>query len=111
AEGGRVVAVEGAEGTDEMLARIVRMREIGRMPQEGKNGVLVKTMKPGQDMRADLPAIGPDTVTAVARAGLRGIVLEADHSIILQRAQTLTAARTAGLYVHGVDAREVGNDE
>lgn len=110
AEGGRVVAVEGAEGTDEMLARVVRMRKIGRMPVEGKNGVLVKTMKPGQDVRADLPAIGPRTVAAVAKAGLRGIALEAGHSIILDRDKTLDAARAAGIYLYGVEAKELGGD-
>lgn len=110
AEGGRVVAVEAAEGTDEMLARIVRMRESGRMPKEGKNGVLVKTMKPGQDARADLPAIGPHTVEGAAKAGLCGIAVEADHSIILERSQTIAAARAAGLYIYGVQAREIDGD-
>ncbi|MCG6857365.1 MAG: UDP-2,3-diacylglucosamine diphosphatase LpxI [Salaquimonas sp.] len=110
AEGGRVVAVEAAEGTDEMLARVVRMRKVGRMPEEGKNGVLVKTMKPGQDDRADLPAIGPRTVAAAAKAGLKGIALEAGHSIILEREKTLEAARSAGLYLYGVEAGELGDD-
>ncbi|MFZ1814461.1 MAG: UDP-2,3-diacylglucosamine diphosphatase LpxI [Rhizobiaceae bacterium] len=107
AEGGRVVAVEGAEGTSEMLLRIVRNREIGRMPREGKNGVIVKTMKPEQDVRADLPAIGPDTVDLAVRAGLRGIALEADKSIILGRAQTVARAREAGLYIYGVRGEEL----
>jgi DUF1009 family protein len=110
AEGGRVVAVEGVEGTDEMLARIIRMRQIGRMPQTGKQGVLVKTMKPGQDMRADLPAIGPRTIEGVAAAGLTGIVLEAGHSIIIDRAATLAAARQAGLFIYGAsEAEAAGN--
>ncbi len=110
AEGGRVVAVEGAEGTDEMLGRIPRMRKLGRMPLEGKNGVLVKTMKPGQDVRADLPAIGPRTIAAVAAAGLRGIVLEAGHSLILERDRTFEDAQAAGLYLYGVSARELSDD-
>ena len=101
AEAGRVVAIEGVEGTDEMLARIVRMREIGRMPEDGKHGVLVKTMKPGQDIRADLPAIGPKTVEGAVRAGLRGIAVEAGHSIILEKAATLELARKAGLFIYG----------
>lgn len=103
-EGGRVVALEGVEGTDLMLARIRQMREIGRLSRQGKNGVLVKTMKPGQDMRADLPAIGPFTVDGVRRAGLRGIAVEAGHALILQRENTLRAARAADIYIYGFDA-------
>lgn len=110
AEGGRVVAVEAAEGTDEMLARIVRMRAAGRMPAQGRNGVLVKTMKPGQDIRADLPAIGPLTVEAVAEAGLRGIAMEAERSIVLERTRTIELARRAGIYIYGVRAGEIGGD-
>ena len=110
AEAGRVVALEAAEGTDEMLARIVEMRKSGRMPEEGKNGVLVKTLKPGQDLRADLPTIGPATVKAVVRAGLRGIVVEAGLSLILEREKTLKTLHTAGLYLYGIEAREIGED-
>lgn len=110
AEAGRVVAVEAAEGTDEMLDRVVRMRRIGRMPAEGRHGVLVKTIKPGQDVRADLPAIGPRTVEAAAAAGLKGIAVEAGQSVILERPRTITVARKAGLYIYGVDAAEIGGD-
>lgn len=106
AEASRVVAVEGVEGTDGLLARIVSMREIGRMPPKGKNGVLVKTMKPGQDMRADLPAIGPNTIDGVKRAGLNGIAIEAGHAIILEREATLRAANDAGIYIYGISAAD-----
>jgi UDP-2,3-diacylglucosamine hydrolase len=103
AEANRVVAVEGVEGTDALLERIAQMRLIGRMPLKGKNGVLVKTMKPGQDMRADLPAIGPRTIEGVVKAGLNGIAVEAGHAIILERKATLAAAEAAGIFIHGID--------
>ena len=106
AEAGRVVALEGAEGTDAMLDRIVSMRQIGKMPLEGKHGVLVKTMKPGQDMRVDLPAIGPNTIDEALRAGLKGIALEADRSIILEREKTIAAARNANIFIYGLTAKE-----
>lgn len=109
AEASRVVAVEGVEGTDALLERICHLREIGRMPRTGKHGVLVKAMKPGQEMRADLPAIGPNTVRGVIRAGLRGIAVEAGRSIILEREATLAAATGAGIFIYGVVAPE-GND-
>lgn len=106
AEAGRVVALEGVEGTDAMLERIATMRQIGKMPMEGKNGVLVKTMKPGQDLRADLPAIGPNTIERVVHAGLRGIAVEAGHSIILERETTLAAARQSGIFIYGLTPQE-----
>lgn len=107
AEAARVVALEGVEGTDAMLKRVAEMRQIGRMPLEGKNGVLVKTMKPGQDIRADLPAIGPMTVASVVEAGLRGIAMEAGHSLILEREETIRAARQAGIFIYGLSEAEV----
>ena len=54
AVGGRVVAAEGIEGTDGMLERTAQMRQTGRLYEQGRFGVLVKTMKPGQEMRVDL---------------------------------------------------------
>ncbi len=103
AEASRIVAVEAVEGTDALLARIVVMREIGRMPKIGRNGVLVKTMKPGQEMRADLPAIGPATVAGIVAAGLCGIAIEANHALILERDNTLLAAREAGIFIYGYE--------
>jgi DUF1009 family protein len=60
-------------------------------------------MKPGQDMRADLPAIGPRTIEGVVKAGLNGIAVEAGHAIILERKATLAAAEAAGIFIHGID--------
>jgi hypothetical protein len=110
-EANRVVAVEGVEGTDALLERIVHMRSIGRMPAKGKYGVLVKTMKPGQDMRADLPAIGPRTVEGVVKAGLNGIAVEAGHAIILDRRATLAAAQAAGIFIHGIVPADMDADD
>ncbi len=101
AVGGRVVAVEGIEGTDDMLCRAADLRAKGRLWEDGRHGVLVKTMKPGQDMRVDLPAIGLNTVENAAKAGLAGIAIEAGKSIILQRDATLARARELDLFVFG----------
>jgi len=106
AEGGRVVAVEGLEGTDEMLLRIARLRAVGKLSRKGTNGVLVKAMKPGQDMRADLPAIGPKTVENVAAAGLAGVALEAGHTLILERQVTTAAANRLKVFLHGIRPQE-----
>ena len=60
---GMVLAVEAIEGTDAMLARCAGLA------RPGPGGVLVKLVKPGQDRRADLPTIGPETVRARRRGG------------------------------------------
>ena len=89
-----VLGVEALFGTDALLADIAARRS-SREPQTG--GVLVKRMKPGQEMRADLPGIGPQTVEAALAAGLTGICLQAGAVVILERGRTLAAAEAAGL--------------
>jgi UDP-2,3-diacylglucosamine hydrolase len=98
---GRVVALEGAEGTEAMLARVADMRAAGRISQK-RGGVLVKTAKPGQEKRADLPAIGPETVDQAASAGLTGIAVEADASLILGFEETIRRANAQKIFVHGL---------
>ncbi|MFC3124729.1 LpxI family protein [Pseudoroseomonas globiformis] len=94
---GLVLAVEAIEGTDAMLARA------GEQRREGPGGVLVKILKPGQDRRIDLPAIGDATIRAAAAAGLRGIAIEANGTIVVNRASTVAAAEAAGLFLVAVD--------
>jgi UDP-2,3-diacylglucosamine hydrolase len=101
AVGGRVVAVEGAEGTDSMLARVREMRLAGRISQKAR-GVLVKAAKPAQELRTDLPSIGPDTINRATEAGLAGIALEAERSLVLDYAQTMQRANEHGLFVSGI---------
>lgn len=92
---GRVLALEAAEGTDAML------RRCQDLAPEGRGGVLVKMAKPGQDMRADLPAIGPLTVAGAASCRLAGIAVEAGQALIFDKDKTRLAADQAGLFVHG----------
>ncbi len=94
---GLVLAVETVEGTDAMLARC------GPLARPGTGGVLVKLVKPGQDRRADLPTIGPDTVRGAAAAGLRGIAFEAGGTILADRSTAIAAADSAGMFLLGLD--------
>jgi len=94
---GLALAVEAIEGTDAMLQRAAALR------RPGPGGVLVKLVKPGQDRRADLPTIGPDTIRAAVAAGLRGVAFEAGGTILAERAATIAAADHAGLFLLGVD--------
>jgi UDP-2,3-diacylglucosamine hydrolase len=105
AVGGRVVALEGPEGTDLMLERIGTLRSLGRISKRRK-GVLVKLAKPQQDERADLPAIGLATLENAARAGLSGIVAEAGRSLLLDREKLIRRADEIGLFVLGIEPSE-----
>jgi UDP-2,3-diacylglucosamine hydrolase len=100
--GGRVVAMEGVEGTDAMLRRVEELRADGRISSR-RRGVLVKLCKPQQDMRADLPTIGPSTVENAAKAGLAGIAVEAGRAIVLDEAAMIAAADAAGIFVCGIE--------
>jgi lipid-A-disaccharide synthase len=98
--GGKVLAIEGAEGTDAMLARVAGLRGANGGGQH--SGVLAKGPKPGQELRVDMPAIGPRTVAAAADAGLAGLAVEAGAVLLLDRAEAVEAADTRGLAVEGL---------
>ena len=100
--GNHVLAVEAAEGTDAMLARIAELRARGRIAAPKGIGVLVKAPKPQQDRRFDLPAIGPRTVEEAARAGLAGIAVVAGGTIIAEPAAVVAAADRAKIFVVGI---------
>ena len=97
-----VLAVEAAEGTDHMLARVAEMRASGRIP--AGSGVLVKAPKATQDRRFDLPSIGPRTIEGVARAGLAGIAVVAGSTIIAEPAKVANVADHANVFVVGTPA-------
>ncbi|MCQ8240279.1 LpxI family protein [Rhizosaccharibacter radicis] len=94
---GLVLAVEALEGTDRMLERA------GTLRQTGAGGVLVKLCKPAQERRADMPTIGPDTVTAASAAGLRGIAFEAGGTLFTDPVRVQATADAAGLFLFGLD--------
>jgi DUF1009 family protein len=98
--GRHILAVEAAEGTDQMLARVAELRASGRIRSQG--GVLVKAPKPGQDRRIDLPAIGPQTAEGAARAGLLGIAVIAGDSIVAEAERMRQTADRNRIFVMGV---------
>ena len=101
---GHVVAVEDIEGTDGLLARVARLRADGRIRAKTARGVLVKAPKSGQDLRFDLPTIGPRTVEAAAAAKLAGIAVVAGNTIVVEPQGVIEAADAAGLFVTGLPA-------
>lgn len=101
---GHIEAIEGAEGTDRMLKRVAEARR-ARGDTE-RYGVLVKRPKPGQDLRVDLPAIGPNTIMGVEAAGLSGIAVMADHVLAANRSEMVARAGERGLFIAGIKAGE-----
>ncbi len=98
--GGQVLALEALPGTDWMLRSLAELPS-HRIPAAGARGrgVFYKAPKPGQDRRADLPVVGPDTLQACARAGLRGLVIEEGGVIVLEQARVIEWADAANMFV------------
>ncbi len=88
-----VVAVEAVEGTDGAIKRG------GELAKEG--AVVVKRCKPQQDLRFDLPAIGPRTIEVMASVKAAVLAVEAGRTVMLDRELLLSKAEDAGIVVMG----------
>lgn len=99
---GIVLALEAAEGTDEMLKRVATLPDGLRGNEAKREGVLVKLSKPGQERRLDLPTIGVETVERAAVAGLAGIAVEAGGALIADAEAVSRSANEKGLFVIGI---------
>lgn len=91
---GAVLAVEAIEGTDEAIAR-------GGAMGNGK-AVVVKVAKPVQDLRFDVPAIGPDTLEIMHTSGCKVLAIEAGKTLILSRRKMREVAQRHGISVFGM---------
>lgn len=92
---GTVLAVEAFEGTNEC---ILRGGELGR----GKEVMLVKVSKPNQDLRFDVPVIGPHTIETCAKAGVAGIAIEAGMTLLLEKDKVAALCQKHGIGVHAI---------
>lgn len=90
-KGGTVLAVEAFEGTNEALKRGAALAQDG--------AVMVKVSKPNQDLRFDVPVIGPATVQIAAEAKARVIALEAKRTLLLEKAELCELANRSGLSI------------
>ncbi len=95
---GAVLAVEAIEGTDETIRR-------GGALGNGK-AVVVKVAKPEQDLRFDVPAIGPDTLWNMQQAGCRAIAVQAGCTLLIERQRLAEQARDLRITVFGFDDSE-----
>jgi DUF1009 family protein len=92
---GTVLAVEAFEGTN---ACIRRGGDLGR----GKDVLLVKVSKPGQDFRFDVPVIGPQTIENCAEAGVSAIAIEARRTLLLEKEKIADLCGHHRIGVHAV---------
>lgn len=95
---GLCLAVETLPGTRAMLDFAGAHRAL-RPDPAGARGVFYKAPKPGQDLRVDMPVLGPDSVTQAEAAGLGGIAWQAGGVIVLDRDEVLRRAEAAGLFL------------
>ncbi|MCD6304196.1 MAG: UDP-2,3-diacylglucosamine diphosphatase LpxI, partial [Planctomycetes bacterium] len=94
---GDIIAVEAIEGTDEMVRRAGRLCPAG-------GWTLVKVARPNQDMRVDVPVIGPETFRNLRDAGCKLVVLEAGRTLILDKPASLELADRLGIAVVGISS-------
>ncbi|MCL1785955.1 MAG: UDP-2,3-diacylglucosamine diphosphatase LpxI [Alphaproteobacteria bacterium] len=93
----QVLALEAAEGTAEMLKRVIEIRKKWKLKKP--SGVFAKMVKPGQDLRIDTTALGPDTVRDVAAAALRGIIVDSKNCFIIDKQKVVDTANKHKIFI------------
>lgn len=99
---GLALAVEAAEGTDAMIARISQLPEHFRGGKGKLRGVLVKAPKPIQDGKTDLPVVGVETIRKAHEVALAGVAVEAGGALFVDREAVVAEADKLGLFLTGV---------
>ena len=101
-ENGRVIVREREKGTDALIEEGGRKRS-----SQDSSLILVKTMKPSQDRRIDLPVIGLETVSKCSASRFSGIAIEANHTLVINKSEVGSLANKAGLFIVAIDTSEV----
>ncbi len=89
------VAVEAMEGTDETIRRAAKL-------SNGRRLVVVKVSKPHQDMRFDVPVVGPRTIGVMREANARALAVDAGRTLLFERDRLLEEANAAGIAISGL---------
>ena len=98
---GYILAIEAAEGTDQMLKRVVKIRKKNKTIDE-KKGVLVKIPKKHQSRLVDLPVLGPKTLEIVKKANLSSIALDSLSTLILNKKKFLNLAANENINLFSI---------
>lgn len=99
-QGGQILGVEGAEGTDKLIERCAELHN------EGPGGILVKMKKPQQDTRVDLPCIGISTIENAHKHKLRGIAAESSGTLLIDKEAVIERANALGVFLVGINPLE-----
>lgn len=94
---GLILALEGIEGTDKLIERTKDYQRKGEKP------ILVKLRKPNQDMRIDLPTIGPKTIERAIESGLRGIAIHAGNALMVDEKEAVELANKHNIFIVGIN--------
>ena len=93
-----VMAVEAIEGTDACIKRG------GSLARGG--AVVVKTAKPGQDTRFDMPAVGLTTLSSMEESGCAVLAIEAWHTLFAEKEAVLREANKKGIVILAVEGKK-----
>ena len=96
---GVTLAVEAAEGTQKMIERLADLPQALRPQSDNRAGLVMKLPRPQQDLRVDLPTIGPDTISQIAEQGLAGLVVEEKKALIYDREEIIQRAEKNHIFV------------
>lgn len=99
---GLVLGIEAIEGTSALIERC------GAYKRETRAPVLIKTKKPQQDDRLDLPTIGLNTIEMAIEAGFSGVAVEADQTHFLERDAAIDMANQHGVFIVGFNNQDLG---
>ena len=99
---GQVLAVEGPEGTDEMLKRVAKLSQAMRGSLAKREGVLVKLPKTNQDRRIDMPTLGLTTIENASLAGLAGIAFSGEETQLIDADSCIKRADELGMFLKGL---------
>lgn len=102
-QNGMIVGVEAVEGTDALIDRCKGLQ------QKGRGGILVKTRKPQQDEKLDMPTVGVQTIENAYKAGLSGIVIQANNVIVVDIKNVAKYADKYKLFIIAVNIEDKVN--
>ena len=98
---GYILAIEAAEGTDQMLRRVIEIRKKNKTINENK-GVLIKMPKKNQSLLVDLPVLGPKTIDIASKANLSSIAFDASSTLISNKKKFLIKATKENINLFSV---------
>lgn len=103
AEDNYVIGVEAAEGTDKLISRCKELKKV----KNKKSAILIKSCKPNQDLRFDMPTIGLETIKNLVANNYKGIAIEKSKLIILNKEEIIELANKENIFIYVFDKNEI----